>query len=152
MSSTSNGATPGYLVWRLSMKWRVAVDRALAPLGLTHAQYVLMASLYGLERTGRPPSQRELADQTGLEALYVSKLARALDADGLIARTRDPADTRTVRLTLTGHGREIVRPAISTVSALLDRLLAPLGGRDGDRTDVLVRELTLLIDTPLDPS
>lgn len=41
---------------------------------------------------------------------------------------------------------------ISTVSALLDRLLAPLGGRDGDRTDVLVRELTLLIDTPLDPS
>ncbi|WP_328617701.1 MarR family transcriptional regulator [Amycolatopsis sp. NBC_00355] len=152
MSSTSNGATPGYLVWRLSMKWRVAVDRALAPLGLTHAQYVLMASLYGLEGTGRQPSQRELADQTGLEALYVSKLARALDADGLIARTRDAADNRTVRLTLTGHGREIVRPAITTVSTLLDRLLAPLGGRDGARTDALVRELTLLLDTPLDPS
>jgi hypothetical protein len=45
--------TPGYLVWRLSMKWRVAVDRALAPLGLTHAQYVLLASLYGMEREGR---------------------------------------------------------------------------------------------------
>lgn len=134
------------------MKWRVAVDRALAPLGLTHAQYVLMASLYGLERTGRQPSQRELADQTGLEALYVSKLARALDADGMIERTRDPADTRTVRLRLTGHGREIVRPAITTVSTLLDRLLAPLGGRDGERTDVLVHELTLLLDTPLDPS
>ena len=42
--------TPGYLVWRLSMKWRAAVDRALAPLGLTHAQYVLLASLYGMER------------------------------------------------------------------------------------------------------
>ncbi|MFJ1765442.1 MarR family winged helix-turn-helix transcriptional regulator [Amycolatopsis sp. NPDC088138] len=152
MSRESNGPTPGYLVWRLSMKWRVAVDRALAPLGLTHAQYVLMASLYGLDGTGRQPSQRELADQTGLEALYVSKLARSLDADGLIERTRDPADTRTIRLTLTGHGREIVRPAISTVSALLDRLLAPLGGREGERTDALVRELTLLLDTPLDPS
>jgi DNA-binding MarR family transcriptional regulator len=150
VSRTSNGATPGYLVWRLSMKWRVAVDRALAPLGLTHAQYVLMASLYGLERTGPRPSQRELADRTGLEALYVSKLARALDADGLIERTRDAADNRTVRLTLTGHGREIVRPAITTVSTLLDRLLAPLGGRDGERTDALVRELTLLLDTPLD--
>jgi DNA-binding MarR family transcriptional regulator len=129
------------------MKWRVAVDRALAPLGLTHAQYVLLASLYGLDRAGQRPSQRELADQTGLEALYVSKLARALDADGLIERTRDPADTRTVRLTLTGRGREVVRPAITTVGKLLDQLLAPLGD---ERTDVLVRELTLLLDTPLD--
>ena len=33
-------STPGYLVWRLSTKWRVAVDRALAPIGLTHAQYL----------------------------------------------------------------------------------------------------------------
>ena len=38
MSNGSEKATPGFLVWRLSMKWRVAVDRAVAPLGLTHAQ------------------------------------------------------------------------------------------------------------------
>jgi DNA-binding MarR family transcriptional regulator len=133
------------------MKWRVAVDRALAPMGLTHAQYVLLSTLFGLERAGRTPSQRELADETGLEALYVSKLARALDTDGLIERTRDAADTRTVRLTLTDRGREVVRPAITTVRGLLDRLLDPLGGRDGKRTETFVRELTLLLDTPLDP-
>jgi DNA-binding MarR family transcriptional regulator len=133
------------------MKWRVAVDRALAPMGLTHAQYVLLSTLFGLERAGRTPSQRELADETGLEALYVSKLARALDTDGLIERTRDAADTRTVRLTLTDRGREVVRPAITTVRGVLDRLLDPLGGRDGKRTETFVRELTLLLDTPLDP-
>jgi MarR family transcriptional regulator, organic hydroperoxide resistance regulator len=133
------------------MKWRVAVDRALAPLELTHAQYVLLSSLYGMERAGQQPSQRELADRTGLEALYVSKLARALDTDGLIERTRDPADTRTIRLTLTDRGREVVRPAIATVRGLLDRLLEPLGGRDSERTEAFVRELTLLLDTPLDP-
>jgi DNA-binding MarR family transcriptional regulator len=133
------------------MKWRVAVDRALAPLELTHAQYVLLSSLYGMERAGQQPSQRELADRTGLEALYVSKLARALDTDGLIERTRDPADTRTIRLTLTDRGREVVRPAIATVRGLLDRLLEPLGGRDGERTEAFVSELTLLLDTPLDP-
>ena len=27
------GATPGFLVWRPSMKWRIAVDCAVAPLG-----------------------------------------------------------------------------------------------------------------------
>jgi DNA-binding MarR family transcriptional regulator len=144
-------STPGHLVWRLSMKWRVAVDRALAPVGLTHAQYVFLSSLFGLERAGTTPSQRELADHTGLEALYVSKLARALDTDGLVERTRDSADTRTIRLSLTARGRDVVEPAIATVAELLDRLLAPLGGRDGDRTAALARELTLLLDTPLDP-
>lgn len=144
-------STPGHLVWRLSMKWRVAVDRALAPIGLTHAQYVFLSSLFGLERAGESPSQRELADHTGLEALYVSKLARTLDTEGLVERTRDTADTRTVRLSLTARGREAVEPAIATVAELLDRLLAPLGGRDGDRTAALARELTLLLDTPLDP-
>jgi MarR family transcriptional regulator, organic hydroperoxide resistance regulator len=142
--------TPGYLVWRLSMKWRVAVDRALAPLGLTHAQYVLLSSLYGLERAGRQPTQRELADHTGLEPLYTSKLARALDADGLIRRDPDPADTRAVRLALTERGNEVVRPAITEVSKLLDRLMAPLGGRGGQRAKALARDLATLLEAPLD--
>ncbi|GLY81224.1 MarR family winged helix-turn-helix transcriptional regulator [Actinoallomurus iriomotensis] len=146
---TSEGPTPGYLVWRLSIRWRVAVDRALAPLGLTHAQYVLLASLYGRERAGARPSQRELADHTGLEALYISKLARALEADGLIERARDPGDTRTVRLSLTARGREAVTPAIGTVQALLDRLLRPLGGRDAPRAAQFVRDLETLLDAPL---
>ena len=70
--------TPGYLLWRLTTKMRAAVDRGLAPLGLTHAQYSLLASLYGYSLSGAQPSQRELADWTGLEPIYVSKLARAL--------------------------------------------------------------------------
>jgi DNA-binding MarR family transcriptional regulator len=142
--------TPGYLVWRLSMKWRTAVDRALAPLGLTHAQYVLLASLYGMERAGRRPTQRELAEHTGLEPLYTSKLARALDADGLIRRDPDPADTRAVRLALTDRGREVAAPAIGEVSNLLDRLMAPLGGRGDPRAQALARDLATLLDAPLD--
>ncbi|OEJ27881.1 MarR family transcriptional regulator [Streptomyces agglomeratus] len=150
MSAASEGPTPGFLVWRLSMKWRVAVDRALAPLGLTHAQYSLLASLLGLERAGQRPSQRQLADHTGLEALYVSKLARALETAGLVERTRDAADTRAVRLALTDRGREAAGRAVTVVQQLVDRLLAPLGGLEGWRTEVLVRELTALIDAPLD--
>src|SRR3954451_3783595 len=100
MSSPTGRGTAGFLVWRLSMKWRVAVDRAVAPLGLTHAQYSLMASLYGMQRDGRRPSQRQLADYTGLEALYVSKLARAPETAGLIDRTRDPVDPRAIQLSL----------------------------------------------------
>lgn len=150
MSTVPEGPTPGFLVWRLSMKWRVAVDRAVAPLGLTHAQYSLLSSLLGMERSGLRPSQRQLADHTGLEALYVSKLARTLEAAGLIERDRDPVDTRAVHLSLTDHGREVTRRAITVVQQLLDRLLEPLGGLDGRRTEVFARELAALLDVSLD--
>jgi DNA-binding MarR family transcriptional regulator len=149
--TTPKGPTPGFLVWRLSTRWRVAADRALAPLGLTHAQYALLASLFGMTAAGRRPSQRELAEHTGLETLYVSKLARSLEAGGLIERARDPNDSRAVRLELTDRGRTVTAAAIDTVRDLLGRLLAPLGGLDAPRTAAFVAELTALLDVPLDP-
>ncbi|MGY1582016.1 MarR family winged helix-turn-helix transcriptional regulator [Streptomyces sp. MN13] len=152
MSTASEGPTPGFLVWRLSMKWRVAVDRAVAPLGLTHAQYSLVASLHGMQRAGERPSQRRLADRTGLEPLYVSKLARALESTGLIERTRDPRDPRAVQLALTDEGRDVTRKAIDVVQGLLRQLLEPLGGIDSARAREFTRDLTTLLDAPLDPS
>ncbi|MFF3348138.1 MarR family winged helix-turn-helix transcriptional regulator [Streptomyces sp. NPDC002779] len=151
MSTASAGATPGFLVWRLSMKWRVAVDRGVAPLGLTHAQYALVASLYGMHRTGLRPSQRRLADHTGLEPLYVSKLARALESAGLLERTRDPQDPRAVQLALTEEGREVTRKAIQVVHRLLQQLLEPLGGLASPRAREFTADLATLLDTPLDP-
>lgn len=151
MSKGSEGATPGFLVWRLSMKWRVAVDRAVAPLGLTHAQYALVASLHGMQRSGERPSQRRLADHTGLEPLYVSKLARALEAAGLLERTRDPRDPRAVQLALTEQGSEVTRRAIKVVHGLLHQLLEPLGGLDSVRAREFTRDLAILLDAPLDP-
>jgi MarR family transcriptional regulator, organic hydroperoxide resistance regulator len=151
MSGTSAGPTPGFLVWRLSLKWRVAVDRALAPLGLTHAQYSLVSSLLGMREGGLHPSQRELADHTGLEPLYVSKLARALEADGLIERVPDPDDSRALQLALTREGYAVTHRAIAIVRQLMDPMLAPLGGLGGSRTAAFVRELTALLDVPFDP-
>lgn len=152
MSPTSPRPTPGFLVWRLSMKYRVAVDRAVAPLGLTHAQYALVASLYGMQRSGLRPSQRRLADHTGLEPLYVSKLARALESAGLLERTRDPKDPRAVQLALTERGHATTRQAIDVVQGLLRQLFEPLGGLDSARTRDFVRNLGVLLDTPLDVS
>jgi MarR family transcriptional regulator, organic hydroperoxide resistance regulator len=146
----ADSPTPGYLVWRLSTKWRVAVDRALAPLGLTHAQYSVLASLFGMERTALRPSQRMLADHIGLEQLYVSKLARTLEAAGLIERAPDPADTRAVQLSLTSQGLDATARAIAVVQRLLDQLLAPLGGLGSSRTKTLARELAVLLETPLE--
>jgi MarR family transcriptional regulator, organic hydroperoxide resistance regulator len=137
--------TVGYLVWRLSMKWRAAVDVAVTHLGLTHAQYSVLASLRGLTRTGASPSQRELADHTGLDPIYISKLARALEAAGLVERIPDAHDARAVCLTVTPEGIRIIDRAVLIVRDLLEELTAPLGGAGSSRTRALMHDLQLLI-------
>ena len=148
---TNERPTVGFLVWRLSMKWRAAVDRAVAPLGLTHAQYAVLASLYGINRGGEQPSQRQLAEHTGLDPIYVSKLARSLERAGLVERPGDPADTRAVRLALTPAGNDTAGQAIKVVAELLQNLLAPLGGTRSRRSATFVAELETLLSAPLSP-
>jgi DNA-binding MarR family transcriptional regulator len=133
-------------MWRVATQWRAAADRALADLGLTHAQYALLASLYGLSSSGATPSQRELADFTGLEPIYVSKLARALERDGLIVRDEHASDSRAVQLRLTPRGHAVVEPAIARIAALHDELTRPLGGLRGQGTAQLMAMLRSLLD------
>jgi DNA-binding MarR family transcriptional regulator len=147
MTRPTENPTPGYLLWRLSTKVRAGVDRALAPLGLTHAQYSLLASLYGFSASGVQPSQRELADWTGLEPIYVSKLARALEQAGLIERAEHPNDTRAVQLRLTGQGAAVARRAIPIVHAFQEDFTAPIGGTQSQPTRDLIRTLQTLLGT-----
>ena len=147
VSRPTDHPTTGYLLWRLATKLRAAVDRILDPLGLTHVQYTLLASLYGYSQTGAQPSQRELADWTGLEPIFVSKLARALEQAGLLERAEHPADTRAVQLRLTDHGADIAQRAIATVRAFQEEFTAPIGGTQSQRNRDLVRTLQTLLGT-----
>ena len=147
MSRPTEHPTTGYLLWRLTTKLRAAVDRILGPLGLTHAQYTLLASLYGYSQTGAQPSQRELADWTGLEPIFVSKLARALEEAGLIQRTKHPADPRAVQLRLTDHGTDIAHRAIGIVHTYQEEFTAPIGGTHSQQSRDLVRTLQTLLGT-----
>jgi len=138
----------GYLIWRLSMRWRAAMDRALAPMGLTQAQYSVLAPLYSMSRAGARPSQRELADLTGLDAVYISKLVRALEREGFVTRSPKAADPRAVELSLTEQGAAALQEAVKVVSELRQRLTEPLGGTAGARTAQLAEMLRQLLDAP----
>ena len=138
--------TVGYLLWHLSIKWRVAVDRALNRFGLTHAHYLLLASLDEFSRSGAKPSQRELADFAGLEVMYVSKLARALEHAGLLRRADHPDDPRAFQLELTARGADLVAHAAAVMRELYDQLLRPIGGHTGRRHAALMQTLETLLD------
>jgi len=127
------------------MELRAAVGAAVDRLGLTHAQYSVLASLRGMTRAGHIPSQRELADYTGLDPIYISKLARALESVGFVQRVEDAQDSRAVRLTITSRGGEVIDQAVPVVGGLLEELTASLGGTTSSRTRRLVSDLEALL-------
>ena len=135
----------GFLVWQLSARWQLELDHALAPLGLTAAQYAVLASLHAVATTGHTPRQRELADFTGLDRIHVSKLVRALERAGMVARQQHPSDTRAVAVSITDAGRRTVTAARREVLALEEQRLSPLGGRTSRRSDQLIETLHTLL-------
>jgi DNA-binding MarR family transcriptional regulator len=147
MARPTENPTVGYLLWRLTTRLRAAVDRALVPLGLTHAQYTLLASLYGFSRWGAQPSQRELSDWTGLEPIFVSKLARALEHAGVLERAEHPTDSRAFQLRLTDHGVVVAERAIAIVQRFQEEFTAPIGGTHSPAAQTLVRTLHTLLGT-----
>lgn len=135
----------GYLVWRLAVKWRAELDRSLAPLGLTSAQYSVLAALSAHTTAGAMPSQRELADFLGLEPMFVSKLARALQRRALLERHSNPSDPRALQLQVTPRGKEVVAAARAVVLELERRRLSTIGGARGARAKAFTDALQTLL-------
>src|SRR6478609_1878760 len=91
---TAADDSPGFLLWRATLRWQRAVAAALAPLDLTHVQFVLLACTWWLNQGGEQPSQARLAEQAGTDVKMTSQVVRSLEAKGLLVRTIDPADSR----------------------------------------------------------
>ncbi|MDT7582005.1 MAG: hypothetical protein QOK35_3269 [Pseudonocardiales bacterium] len=108
-------ASPGYLLWCVTLSWQRAVTAALRPLGLTHVQFVLLVSTWWLHEQGRGPSQVELARHAAIDVKMTSQVVRTLETKALLAREPDPGDARIRRLRPTDAGAALARRAVVVV-------------------------------------
>lgn len=107
--------SPGFLMWRTTLSWQRTVAEALAPLGLTHVQFVLLACAWWLGRQGHSPNQLAIASQAATDVKMTSEVLRKLEDKGLLTRRADPADSRAKVVTVTERGAELVLRAIGVV-------------------------------------
>ena len=54
--------SPGFSLWQVSSMWQRQINAGLRPFDLTHAQFVLLASLMWLASEDKPITQVELAN------------------------------------------------------------------------------------------
>ncbi|MET4619837.1 DNA-binding MarR family transcriptional regulator [Arthrobacter sp. 2762] len=111
----SPGESPGFLLWHATLRWQRDIAAALAPIGLTHVQFVLLACTWWLNKEGEHPNQLAVARQAGTDVKMASQVLRTLELKGLIEREVDPSDTRAKRLRVTEAGSELAPRAIAAV-------------------------------------
>ncbi len=113
--SLQPGESPGFLLWRATLRWQRSIAEALAPLELTHVQFVLLACTWWLNEQDEHPTQVAVAEQAGTDVKMTSQVLRTLETKGLLKRAVDVADTRARRLTVSRRGAQLAKTAIVLV-------------------------------------
>lgn len=109
--------SPGFLLWHTTLRWQRAMTAALAPLDLTHAQFVLLACAWWLGQHGDAPRQSQVAAQAGTDPKMTSDVVARLEAKGLLRREPDPTDARAKFVLVTPTGAALAARAIDVVEA-----------------------------------
>ncbi len=94
----------GHLFWRAAARVGVAVDETL-PSGVDVHAYAALLALSG----GASRSQQALAETISVSRTTMARVAADLTAQGLVTRTRNPADRRSYALVRTPAGAATAR-------------------------------------------
>ena len=105
---------------QVSFAVTAVLSRVAAEQGLSLTQLRVLGIL-----RDRKPTMAELADYLGLERSTVSGLIDRAVQRGLVEKNTDPADGRSVRVSLTAQARRLA----SGIVAEIGELMLPLTGR-----------------------
>jgi MarR family transcriptional regulator for hemolysin len=131
-------STPGHLISLAARGFTRLSEARLKPLGFGVGHLPVLVAL----RDGRASTQRDLARFAKIEQPPMAQMLARMERDGLIARTPDPDDGRSSRITLTKVAEARLPEAIAV---LLKGNREALRGFSDKEIGMLITLLTRLI-------
>jgi MarR family 2-MHQ and catechol resistance regulon transcriptional repressor len=107
-----------------------AASEWLAPYGLTSAKYNYLVVLYVEQR---PLIFSEIKAGIHTTSASVTGMIKALEEDGLVARSENPADARSAYVDLTRKGRTIVEKIFPVHHAYIEEAMSGVSKPDVER-------------------
>lgn len=123
-----------------------AFDEALAEAGGTLPVWLVLLNL----KIRRPGNQRDLAEAVGISEATLTHHLNAMDARGLVTRTRDAANRRVQVVALTEAGEAAFLRLRSAAIAFDARLRDGLADADVSRLRDLLGRLAANVGAPVD--
>jgi DNA-binding MarR family transcriptional regulator len=121
--------SPAYQLWLATNAWQRCVRKALEPSGVTHCQFIILASIDLLREAGELPTQVAVHRFAQIDENMTSQVVKTLIAKGFIDRGR-----------LSESGSELLKTARGVVRPAIDDFFGPLGD-DRDHLTYLLRKL-----------
>jgi len=112
----------GYLVKRVQVALRSAMDRALVPEGLTTPQYAVLSAL----QKSPGLSNAELARRSFVTPQTMIRIVGGLEKKGLVTRVEHPSHGRILETTLTAAGQKAVNACHQRVKRVENRMESDL--------------------------
>lgn len=110
--------TIGFLLWRVAHRHQREVDRLVAPLGLTHLQFVVLIQAAWLARDGATVTQAALTQYSKIHPMQLSSVLKTLEGKALVTRPRCPANARVKEIVLSDAAVDLLAAAVPQTQAL----------------------------------
>jgi DNA-binding MarR family transcriptional regulator len=149
--ATATGATPGggaggddacialaELLAQTSRRLRRGSMAQLTPLGITFAQARVLRVVAEAEQ---PLRMADIAARLEVVPRSVTSMVDALEAIGVVTRSVDPGDRRSVRVELADGGRDLLGRLDRARRASAEKIFGPLSDRERDELHRLLAAL-----------
>jgi len=152
MALNSKSGNTGLRLWLLLHRVRDGIvmceDSIFGNYGLTTEQFSVLAAV---KSRGGSLTPIGLATILARKPNSVSTLVDRMVKAGLVRRTRDRKDRRTVNVSLTSKGEKALEPAAPAGWEFIQKILSPLSDKDREVLNGMLEVLKCEIDAYLNP-
>lgn len=128
----------GFLLWQVTNLWQREIKKALKEFGLTHSQYVLLASIHWLTLHNQEVTQVVLSNHTKIDPMSTSTVLRTLQQKEFLQRKEHLTDTRAKTVGLTEEGVKIIKMAVVAVEKFDKEFFSLLGNKTTELNNNLI--------------
>lgn len=127
----------GYLTNQLARIFARELARAIQPIGLAPAQFLVLTRLC----SGPPLTQRALAEAADVDQATMAGTLTRMDRDGLILRQPNPNDGRSQLIAPSDRARTLFKQATTEATGVNRRALSTLTTEEQEVFIALLRKM-----------
>ena len=121
-----NEESTGYLLYHLTIIVERKIKRELDKLGITHTQFIVLANIFRLSDNKKVLTQIDIANESRMDKMMVSKVLRALQTKELVTREEHITDTRAKTILITQSGKTLLKKAFEKVKNVETSFFEPI--------------------------
>jgi DNA-binding MarR family transcriptional regulator len=134
--------SPGFLLWQTTMIWQRQIKKALEIYDISHAQFVIMATLMWFKAHHYDTTQIQIVNWSKLDKMTVSKSLKKLVSLEYVHRIEHETDTRAKSVSLTKKGKDMVRKLVPIVEKIDSKFFGNASDQEEKKLIKILSKLT----------